>query len=145
MGKTITFTGDFLRMKAIENDIEQSVLDALAQEALKDAFHQIQGNFNQAITKLKSNGKTVNWDKHGDVKSTLLTAPKIKEMKGGGYRVYVGFDISQSLVSQYLIYGTPRIKPSKTAVNAMYSKKTNQEISRIFEAHFDEFLSQYLT
>lgn len=104
-------------------------LKSITERALTESFKLVTPDLHQTMRKHKQTGRTegsivdnstVEWD--NDVAS-----------------IKVGFNIKKGgLPSIFLMYGTPRIPKDQALYNAIYGKKTQEEIRKLQEEIFYE-------
>lgn len=96
-------------------------------EALRASKEYVNGLIESAIKKLPAHGKysTGRTENSIDKDNTV-------EWEGLKAAIKIGFNFKDSgLVSIYLMYGTPRMKPVSGLKNAIYGAKTQKEVAKI--------------
>ena len=104
-------------------------LKSITERALTESFKLVTPDLHQAMQKHKQTGRT-----EGSIvdNSTVEWNGDVASMK-------VGFNIKKGgLPSIFLMYGTPRIPKDQALYNAIYGKKTQEEIRKLQEEIFYE-------
>ena len=82
--------------------------------------------------------------KKGETKKSIDKEMKV-DWEGGTGSIKVGFDFSKSgLVSIFLMYGTPSMKPVKGLKAAVYGTKTQKEIGELQEAEISKVIKRIM-
>ncbi len=80
----------------------------------------------------------------GETKKSIDKEMKV-DWEGGTGSIKVGFDFSKSgLVSIFLMYGTPSMKPVKGLKAAVYGTKTQKEIGELQEAEISKVIKRIM-
>lgn len=81
----------------------------------------------------------------GDTKATLDKNFSV-EWKGFTGEIKIGFNLSESLVSNFLMYGTPRHEPPMAAVpglyDAVYGRKTQIAITYLQREAIEKWIER---
>ena len=104
-------------------------LKSITERALTESFKLVTPDLHQAMQKHKQTGRT-----EGSIvdNSTVKWDDEVASIK-------VGFNIKKGgLPSIFLMYGTPRIPKDQALYNAIYGKKTQEEIRKLQEEIFYE-------
>lgn len=110
------------RLERLDGDVKPTT-----EKALKATHAHITPTLHRAMTKHK---------RTGDTEKSIVEQAKVK-WSGGVASVEVGFDISNGgLPSIFLMYGTPKMKKDQNLYNAIFSKKTREEVKAIQEEIF---------
>lgn len=126
---SLEFDGLDEMMKKLAN-IDIDVKNA-ASEALQKSKRKVHVNLGKEMTRHNRTFKTVkSLDKNKNVKWT-----------GTIGIIDVGFDLeNDGLPSVFLMYGTPTQKPDRKLYNAIYGKKTREEVADIQREYFSKML-----
>lgn len=133
----ITFSGfDELAAKLDEltNDIKPAV-----EKALKAGHENVTEKLKKSVqkNKLPAKGKYST----GATEKSLRTDSKV-EWNGTIATIKVGFDISKSMQSIYLMYGTPKMKPVAGMKAAIYGKSSIKEREELQKKIFDKAIKE---
>ena len=117
------------QFKELEKDIKP-----IAEEALRESQKIIAAKSHEAMSK---------HHKTGDTEKTIIEDGKV-EWEGSEVGIGVGFDIKVGgLPSIFLMYGTPRMKKDSKVYNAVYGKKTMDEVSMIQALIFADAINNH--
>lgn len=75
----------------------------------------------------------------GDTKESIVHDDKVYWIGTNAY-IPVGYDITKSINSIFLMYGTPRMNPAKELYKDVYGKNTRRQIREIQEETMFEVL-----
>ena len=104
-------------------------LKSVTEKALTESFKLVTPDLHQAMQKHKQTGRT-----EGSIVDNSTV-----EWNGDTASIKVGFNIKNGgLPSIFLMYGTPRIPKDQALYNAIYGKKTQEEIRKLQEEIFYE-------
>ena len=104
------------KLDELNGDIKSTV-----EDCLKVANDVIEPQVKTAMQKHHRTGET---------ESTIIKTDKI-EWEGTTASIDVGFRFPKGLPSVFLMYGTPRMKKDSKLYNAIYGKKTKDEIAKM--------------
>lgn len=112
------------RLSQLEGDVKGTT-----EQALKKSNRYVRQNIGAAMQKHNRTYETIR---------SLISNPNI-EWVGTVASMDVGFDLSNGgLPSIFLMYGTPRMNKDQNLYNAIYGKKTKDEIMKLQEEIFFE-------
>lgn len=116
----IAFDGDLFgnlmeQLDGLNGDVKGAV-----NKCLEASAEITKKNLNKAMTKHHRTGKT---------EEAIIKNPQIT-WQGSKASVNIGFKFPEGLASVFLMYGTPRMKKDTKVYNAIYGKKTREEIAK---------------
>lgn len=115
-------------------------IESVTEEVLKESFDIVQSKTKNAMQKknLPAKGKYST----GDTENSIIADSDVK-WEGTIASIAVGFDLKKSgIKSILLMYGTPKMKPSKGLKNAIYGSKTKKEISDKQKGIFEQAIKE---
>ena len=83
------------------------------------------------------------YGKGEDIRSQILFNSRIG-WSGTSAKTGAGFKLNQTLVPQYLMYGTPRMKPAKKLKQDLFGRNTGRQLREIQEEVMWDFLEEAL-
>ena len=105
------------QLQQIDGNIKKTT-----EQALKKSQKYSAGNLHSEMAKHKQSGET---------EASIVEDSKVQWI-GSIAQIDIGFDISNGgLPSIFLMYGTPRMSKDQKLFNAIYGKKTSNEIANI--------------
>lgn len=110
-------------------------LKPITEKALIESHMAVIPEIEKAIQKpnLPSGGKYST----GATQKSIIKTPVVN-WEGSIGSIDIGFDISKTMTSIFLMYGTPRHKPVSGLYEAIYGNKTKKEISKIQKEIFEK-------
>lgn len=118
------------RLEKANGDVKK-----VTEEALKESQKIVAKNSHDVMGKHHRSGRT---------ETSIVEDGKV-EWSGLTASIGVGFDIKGGgLASIFLMYGTPRMKKDQKVYNAVYSKKTQDEIARVQALIFSDTIFERL-
>lgn len=112
------------RLSKLEGDTKK-----VMEEALEQSKKHVQSNLTEAMRKHNRTHRTVD----------SIDENSKTEWTGTIGKIDVGFNIKNGgLPSIFLMYGTPKMKKDQRLYNAIYGKKTRDEVHKIQEDLFYE-------
>lgn len=100
------------------------------ENALKKSHSFVTKNLHEHMKKeyLPAHGEY----SHGDTEKSIVEDETVYWIGDKAY-IGVGFDMSKSKTSIFLMYGTPRMKPNKKIYEDVWGRKTRRQIREIQE------------
>lgn len=139
----LQFTG----WKELVSNIEKTADEAAMKEAVEDSLKATKGIVNSKVKKAMSKSNLPAKGKYSQTPHVIDFLDQGFDIIWNGYTgsINVGFDIEgKGLVSVFLMYGTPKMKPAKGLRDAFYSKKTKNEIRKIQKEAIEKYISRHL-
>ena len=113
----LQFSGWQELMQGIDRAAGEEGLKKATEAALKASKEYVNEQVTAIMRKANMPAKGKFWT--GDTKATLDKNFSV-EWKGFTGEIKIGFNLSESLVSNFLMYGTPRHEPPMAAVPGLY-------------------------
>lgn len=135
---TLSFDGMEEMINALEK--KQADLVRMTETALEKSGALVAGNIEKVFIKSKmpAKGKYAT----GQTKRSILHKFDTK-WEGSVASVDIGFDMSSGrMVSIFLIYGTPKMKPVAGLKSAIYGTKTKKQVQELQKEIFSKMLGE---
>ena len=135
---TLEFDGLDEMLKDLEN------FDGAVKKATETALQETAKQTQQKIDKIfiKSNMPAKGKYATGRTKRSILHNSKVY-WEGTVASIDIGFDFDKSgLISVFLMYGTPKMKPVKGLKATIYGKKAKEERTKIQKDVFNKFIEE---
>lgn len=139
----LQFTG----WKELVSNIEKTADEAAMKEAVEGSLKATKGIVNSKVKKAMSKSNLPAKGKYSRVPHVIDSLDQSFDIIWSGYTgsINVGFDIEgKGLVSVFLMYGTPKMKPVNELRDAFYGKKTKKEIREIQKEAINKYIQRKL-
>lgn len=136
----------FTGWEELISNIEKAAGDSGMKKAVEDGLRASKAQVNSNITKAMSKSNLPAGGKYSTGK-TLSSLDKDFVVNWDGYTgsINVGFNMEDSgLVSIFLMKGTPKMSPVPGLLDAIYGKKTTNEIKKIQKEAIMKYIQRNL-
>lgn len=139
----LQFSGWQELMQSIDRAAGEEGLKKATEAALKASKEYVNEQVTAIMRKANMPAKGKFWT--GDTKATLDKNFSV-EWKGFTGEIKIGFNLSESLVSNFLMYGTPRHEPPMAVVpglyDAVYGRKTQIAITYLQREAIEKWIER---
>lgn len=137
----------FKGWQEVLSGIDKAAGESALKEVVNDALAASKGIVNAKIKKTMNKSNLPAHGKYSNAPHTLESLNGDFDVNWTGFtgEIKVGFDLEKSgLVSIFLMYGTPRMQPANGLYDAVYGRRTKNEVKKVQMKAIGTYIKRHL-